>query len=328
MKHFLISILLLLAASMSFSQVISGVVFDQESGEPVEFASVFFNGTFAGTTTNEDGLFELDVTNFRSRALTISAVGYYSRLITEFIPEEMQEILLSPKIFEIQEVSVATKSLARKRKACMRIFKKEFLGLTRNARQCYIVNEQDIRFNYGSDKDTLKAFASEPLLIQNLSLGYDITYHLDRFEYEHNTKTMLYTGSIIFKRDLLEDEESMKKYEKRRIYAYTGSGKHFFRSLWAESLKDSGFSVKNFRTADELKSEQIILQDSQGRKFMVYTEDLLIKYFDDISYISFLEEKVRFERDGFFDPTAIIWTGKMSQQRIADFLPYEYTLPQ
>ena len=49
------------------------------------------------------------------------------------------------------------------------------------------------------------------------------------------------------------------------------------------------------------------------------------KYIDFITYVRFLNEKVYFEQDGFFDPAAILWTGTMATQRIADFLPYEYT---
>jgi len=308
-------------------QLISGIVVDQQTGSPIDYASVFFSGTFVGTSTDKEGCFELDISRYRSRPLSISAVGYYPASITEFTPGEAHQVQLKRRIFEIEEVSITSKSLVRKRKAFMRIFKKEFIGLTRNARRCYILNEHDIKFNYGSDKDTLRAYASKPIRIQNLSLGYEISYHLNRFEYHRLSKTVLYNGSIIFNRDLVEDEETMKKYERRRAYAYTGSSKHFFRILWTNSLIASGFLVKNYRTSDELNYELIVFQDNQGRKFLQYNEDLAINYFDDHSYITFLEEKVYFEQDGFFDPTSIVWTGKMSLQRIADFLPYEYSLP-
>jgi hypothetical protein len=40
--------------------------------------------------------------------------------------------------------------------------------------------------------------------------------------------------------------------------------------------------------------------------------------------MSFLKNKVFFEEDGYYDPIAVIWSGTMARQRIADFLPYEY----
>ena len=328
MKIVQLILLFLPLTTLSFGQVISGKVLDRETREPIGFASVFFDGTFVGTTTDGQGHFELDVTSYGSRSLTISAVGYHSNLITELTTELNHQVLLEHRVFEIEEVTVTSKSLVRKRKACMRIFKKEFIGLTKNARKCYILNETDITFNYNSDKDTLRAYASKPIQIQNLALGYDISYHLERFEYIRVTRTMLYTGSIIFNRDLISDEESLKTYKRRRAYAYTGSSKHFFRALWSSSLKSSGFLIKNFRTSDELKYEDLVSQDVLGNKFLYYNEELAINYYDNHSYISFHEYKVHFEEDGFFDPTAVIWTGKMSEQRIADFLPYEYLLAE
>ena len=101
----------------------------------------------------------------------------------------------------------------------------------------------------------------------------------------------------------------MKKYEKRRVYAYTGSSKHFFRSLWTNSLKASGFSVSSYRTGELLNFEHIVYQDFNGVKSLQYNEGLQIAYYDHLSYISFREYKVIFEQDGFFDPTPIIWTG-------------------
>jgi len=187
---------------LSFSQVINGEVLDFETREPIDIASLYFNGTFVGTTTDSLGNFELDITKYASRALTVSAVGYYSKSIATLTPGEIHLVELIPRIFSIEEVSVSTESLVRKRRACMRIFKREFIGLTSNARRCYILNEQDISFNYGSDTDTLRAYASKPLRIQNLSLGYVFTYYLDSFEYARKKQTMRYYGSIVFNWDL------------------------------------------------------------------------------------------------------------------------------
>jgi len=102
----------------------------------------------------------------------------------------------------------------------------------------------------------------------------------------------------------------------------------FFRSLWINSLKASGFSVSTYRTGDALNYELIVFQDFNGSKSLQYNQDLQIRYYDHLSYISFREYKVIFEQDGYFDPTPIIWTWTMSKQRIADFLPYEYLLSE
>jgi hypothetical protein len=189
-RSVLIIPMILLSTFLS-GQVITGAVLNQETREPIDYASVFFNGTFVGTTTDEEGRFELDISNYRSRPLSIRAVGYFTETIPRLFPGKTFQILLKPRFYNIEEVSVTTRSLVRKRRACMRIFKKEFIGLTSNAHKCYILNEEDITFNYHTDDDTLRAFASKPILLQNLSLGYDITYYLDRFEY-------IRSGNIVF----------------------------------------------------------------------------------------------------------------------------------
>ena len=328
MKQFFSCILILCLSLSALGQKIKGVVLDQETNFPIDYASVFFDGTFVGTTTDEDGGFELDVSKYKSRPLSVSAVGYHSASITSFSPDLRIQILLTPKVFTLEEVVVSTKSLVRKRKACMRIFKNQFIGLTSNARRCYILNEEDISFNYGNDRDTLRAFASKPIHIQNLALGYDISYHLDRFEYDRHSQTTLFVGNIIFNHDLSEDKDSRRKYERQRAYAYTGSSMHFFRALWTDSLESEGFIISNYRSEQVLQSDYIVSRDNQGRKFLIYNEDIKIDFYNQLSFISFREYQVYFEEDGYFNPLPIVWTGKMSEQRVADFLPYEYIFPR
>ena len=215
MKKYLLSFLILFVGLPLWAQVIRGLVKDQETGLPIDYASVFIDGTFVGTTTNADGSFELEVGKYSTRPLSVSAVGYYPALLTDLMTGQDLDVPLKPRVFELAEVTVSTRSLVRKRRACMRTFKNEFIGLTTNARQCHIMNEEDITFNYGTDRDTLKAHASKPIRIRNLSLGYEISYHLDRFEYVRKTQTVLYTGNIIFDRDLAVDEQSWLNYERR-----------------------------------------------------------------------------------------------------------------
>ncbi len=328
MNRILLAILILSIGLLpGFGQVITGVVLDKESKDPIDFASIYFSGTFVGTTTDEQGNFELDISKYASRPLSISAIGYTSASISEFVPGEKHQVLLSRQLYDLEEVTVSTKSLTRRRRANLRIFRNEFIGLSVNARKCHILNEEDITFNYGSDKDILEAYAKAPIIIQNLALGYMITYHLERFEFDRKTKTMLFTGSIIFNSDLASDEENVLLYERRRANAYIGSCQHFFRALWDNSLVELEFVVSSSISGAQISYDDIVYEDYQGRKFLRYHQGLSIEYYSNLSYISFVEGRVFFQEDGYFDPTPIIWTGKMSQQRIADFLPYEYLLP-
>jgi len=61
MKKLLLLVFFSTIPIYTFSQLVRGRVLDHEKKKPVDFASVFVNGTFLGTTTNEKGEFELDL---------------------------------------------------------------------------------------------------------------------------------------------------------------------------------------------------------------------------------------------------------------------------
>src|SRR5664280_203355 len=156
----------------------------------------------------------------------------------------------------------------RERETNLKLFRDEFLGTTGNAQRCVIINENDIRFNYGSSNDTLKAFALKPLIIYNNGLGYKITYYLDKFEFYKKSKSFLFKGSAFFNEDLSSDITPKKSFERRRKYAYLGSRSHFFSSLWANSLKSNGFIVEN-SSYETLNYEDIVLVKDSLKKYLV-----------------------------------------------------------
>lgn len=313
------------------SQVIKGTILENKTKNPI-LATVYFNGTFVGTQSDLDGNFELDISKNTSMPLTISSIGYYSVTLTSFSTNKPLIIYLTPKVYEVKEVVISSKSLVMKRRANLNLFKNVFLGTTANARNCKIMNENDITFNYDSDRDTLKAFASNPLLIINRALGYKITYYLDRFEYSKRDRSMLFTGTLIFNEDLANEETNTRLYERRRKNAYLGSRMHFFRALWANKLTSNGFILKN-SVGNSLFYKDIVEEsnpDSQNNyiKFLKSNEKLSILYYTKLSYIVFNKGKVDFDKDGFFDKTglSISWEGEMMDQRIGDMLPYTYVI--
>ena len=180
---FFISLLLCLGTT-AYSQVINGTIFDAETKQSIPYAAVFINGTFIGTTSDEEGAFELDITNYTLTPLTIRAIGYETCAVKSIPSNEALIIYLTPSFFEIEEAEVQAKNLSRQRKANLKLFRREFIGTSRIQKQCQIINEEDITFNYGSDNDTLKAYARNPIQIYNGFLGYVITYYLDEFEYD------------------------------------------------------------------------------------------------------------------------------------------------
>jgi hypothetical protein len=230
----------------------------------------------------------------------------------------------------MNEVVISSKSLVRRRKANMNLFRNLFLGTTYIARNCKISNENDITFNYDSDTDTLKAFASKPILISNSALGYKITYYLDKFEYCKKDRSMFFAGNMIFNEDLETNETQEHLYKETRNEAYRGSRMHFFRALWADDLKSAGFKVKNSsgRNLSYKDIVEVTPGDSLNKntKFLKYSETLTILYSTRLSWIVFLKEKVYFDKDGYFDQSGrgISWEGEMMNQRVGDMLPYSF----
>jgi hypothetical protein len=326
MKKFVLLFLFINLQIVAYNQVIKGTVFDQKTKERIGFATLYFNGTFVGTYSDENGNFELDVSKNASMALTISAIGYYSFTLTEFSTGKPVLVYLTPKVYEMKEVVVSAKSHAMQRKANLRTFRNQFLGETDNARNCTIMNESDITFNYDSDRDTLKAFASKPIIIDNRALGYKITYFLDKFEYYRRSNSFIFKGNIIFTKNLITEESEKQAFERKRKTAYLGSRMHFFRALWADDLKSTGFVIEN--SAGEILAYKDIVDDKVSpRKFLQYPDKLGICYYTKlpVSTIVFLKQQVYFDSNGYFDPTGISWEGEMVKQRIADWLPYEYS---
>jgi len=339
MKKALLISLILFLGTTSYSQVIKGSILDAETKENIPFAAVYFNGTLVGTTSDEDGAFELDITRFASKPLTIRAMGYEDRVLESIQTDESFKIYLTPRLFEIEEVKVQTKNLAKKRKANLKLFKREFLGTSRNQEQCKILNEEDITFNYGSDNRIVKAFTRNPLRIYNGALGYEITYFLDKFEYDKNNSRLSFTGDIVFNEDLAIKQSTNESYTTRRKHAYLGSCMHFFRALWDNNLEMSGFRVvrisndistfgnpSNEESEVIVKYEDIVMEQDENRKYILAFEGQLTIYYEsmDESRVLFLKPAVSFGKNGFFDPSGIRWYGYMAELRVADMLPYEY----
>ena len=250
--------------TIAYTQVIKGTIKDQYTRNPIYFASIYFNGTFLGTHSDQNGHFELDVSKYSSMPLTISALGYYSNTLNDFSTEKQHLIYLEPKIFELQEVVISAnaKAASRERRTNMKLFKDEFLGTTLNAQRCEIINENDIILTFNKVSETISAFSEKPIQINNKGLGYKIIYYLDKFEYNKPNHSLIFTGNYIFIEDPTTNKNQKKIYERRRKTAYLGSRMHFFRALWDNNLDSSGFMIENSAN-EKLLYDNIIFQISK-----------------------------------------------------------------
>jgi hypothetical protein len=165
------------------------------------------------------GSFKLDIKNNVSMPLTISALGYYSATISDFSSDKDILVYLVPKVFEMKDVSINARGNPQIRRQNLADFRREFLGRTGNAKECEIINEDDIRFITSPDRDTLKAFSLKPVFIINKGLGYKITYYLNKFEYIKSAYLNHLIGNSLFDEDSISIS-GKQNYLARRDNAY------------------------------------------------------------------------------------------------------------
>lgn len=116
MKRITVFLLLIKFFQVGHTQIVRGTVLDKSNNVKINFASIYFNGTYIGTNSDQNGYFELDITKYGSLPLTISALGYYSVTLTDFSREKPIEVYLMPKTFELKEVVIVAKSFTKEKK--------------------------------------------------------------------------------------------------------------------------------------------------------------------------------------------------------------------
>jgi hypothetical protein len=329
MKKIILFLLVISSNLTAYNQTIRGTVKDQNTGEPVVYAVVYFNGTFIGTYTDQEGNFEIKIPEYISGPLAISSVGYYSDKITYPGPGQQLIVYLKPKVYKLQEVVVSANSdeTRRKRMTKLMLFKREFLGNTLTAKRCKVENEPDIKLIWHTDSLILEAFCSKPITINNKYLGYKIEYFLDYFRYYDEDASMVLKGNIIFREDRVDSGRRINAYERRRKQAYNGSRMHFFRELWKNNLNSEGFIVKTKKN-NILNYNDLVSTSSDGKKYIKskYGEEIKIIYTpkSGSSFFSIVKDSVFFDQNGYYNGLGIGIVGAMSSQRIADWLPFEY----
>lgn len=334
----LIFIVLLTLSVPSLSQEITGTVLDKSTNEVLVGVSVYFDGSSIGTITDENGNFELNPPGNLLAPLIFSHLGYQSRKLNAPFGPNPITVYLTEEILKIPEVVVTSDSFSRRQK--LNVFRKEFLGDSRAARNCSILNEDDIRLYYKSFDSTLTASTKAPIIIINSYLRYRIQFDIREFTIAFRSKTLERIDNIKFTRyagfTRFEDfSNNDLRILKRRQAAYLGSPMHFMRSLWEGNLTDQNYSF-NY----ELKSitpDQLIDRlddDSDGFKTYEFRKKRFVIYYKNKSYyrssIS-LDGTTSFSIDQFgnYSPyQGLIFGGYMADLRISEMLPNDYEIPK
>ncbi|HEY3402470.1 MAG TPA: TonB-dependent receptor [Ohtaekwangia sp.] len=107
---FLIAILVIISSdSIAQTASLRGKVTD-ESGQPVQYMSVFIKQTSSGAVTDKDGDFRIDNLPHGQYDVTISGVGYTTQTLSVAVPSQPLSITLATSEEQLEEVTVEGKS--------------------------------------------------------------------------------------------------------------------------------------------------------------------------------------------------------------------------
>jgi iron complex outermembrane recepter protein len=109
MRLTFICLLIFISHNFYAQQNISGHILDANTEAPVVGATVYVQKLEAGTISDLDGLFSLEVPSEGKYDLVISSLGYGTRTVEVAIPEEQKIIIrLTPSAIEIEEIIIST----------------------------------------------------------------------------------------------------------------------------------------------------------------------------------------------------------------------------
>lgn len=345
-KIALIALFFLLNSFFVISQNITGLVLDKNK-EPIIGASVYFDGTAIGTTTDGNGKFTMLLKNRISSPLVISCIGYETKYIKDPFDNLINTIYLSLKPYQIKEVVIKNDPFTRKQK--LKIFREQFLGTTKAGKKCIIQNEDDIALNYNHETNTLSASSDKPIVITNVYLGYQLTLNLIDFDIifnKNSIKSANVRSSLFLVTSFFTDiSKNQKNITKRRKRSYLGSQLHFFRNLSNNEWENKGFKLFNgsfqvnpdqyFKIIDTLDLKKVVIErNSKGLKIISSDPEIKIPFVSsfNILYRNRKQSKVIFGTNTIFidkngnnsSPDLIQFSGEMGEKRVGDLLPLDY----
>ncbi len=225
----------------SFSQISIKGKITSTNNQSLEGASVYFNNTTIGTITDSKGHFELNAPN-SNYTMVISYLGFKTKQVSIKSSNEFLTIKLEEDTTLLNEVVLRKTKYDEYWKYNLARFKQSFLGRSKLAQECKILNEKDLHFDYNSKTNTLTAFAKEPLKIKHNGLGYLIIY--DLVDFTIKDKQLFFSGYAQYKN---LKKSVRKKWKQNRLASYNGSRMHFLRSLIDKKIKQEGFVVNQFK---------------------------------------------------------------------------------
>jgi GWxTD domain-containing protein len=233
---------------------LSGRVVDQTTGLPLQNVNVFIPNTMLGAATDENGYFTIKHAPLGTYELIVSRIGYelkkeYLRLAE---PADRQlDFRLAPAVLQAPEIVVSAAEQKQWKKN-LKKFAELFLGTSRNAAQCKILNPEALDFEEEKGSRPFAAQASQSLQIENHALGYGIRLILENFSAKD--EEVSYLVNARFEELSAKNPKEKQKWEENRLRAYYGSLRHFLAALAANRLQQEGFKV--YRVLEPIRNDE------------------------------------------------------------------------
>ncbi len=329
---------------------ITGTVLDDSTSAPLSNVNVYIANTTLGCNTDEKGHFEIRNIPAGTHEIVVSRIGYafYSARKSLIDTQTRSfEIRLKPMSIELGEMVVSAPDPTEWRKQLLR-FSGLFLGTTRNAKQCKIVNPEVLDFK-SEGPEFFEATARQPLEVDNVALGYRIQFLLRTFKYQGD----ILTYELLPKFTELKPStlSQAAEWKLNRIAAFRGSLRHFLISLFKKQLTRDGYSIYHLdflqagqvRSARQLLTEDEILSEgpSPAQKAVRFGGFLEVEYWGEaengynllhksgttgqvswisLNYIAMTITDRGFIDEGFATKTFGYWAWK----RMGDMLPLDF----
>ena len=136
----------LFLGKVSAQVTISGKILSNETGEPVVGASVYINNSTIGASSGNDGSYSLHNILPGTYEIIVSHVAYEPLVhrIEVKTTDLRFTFRLESKVQQMRDILIMTKD---QRKARMKIFIEQFLGVTIAADNSNLLNEEDVLFD-------------------------------------------------------------------------------------------------------------------------------------------------------------------------------------
>ena len=317
--------------------MIYGIVSDSTSSERIPSVNVYINNSTIGTTTNVDGRYSLLVPNTPVEVV-FSFVGYRSYIFsTAKFKSDSVRLNVKMGMTTTNLQTVVVKGEADKEwKRMMGKFNAVFLGEKHFASYCSILNAGyiDLQSTRIDGIRVLTASSPRPIEILNDALGYKIHYDLQVFL--SSSRGDQFTGSVFFVPLKPLDSAQSAFWHMNRQRAYSGSVRHFFKSVIRKHLKQEGYSLTIVKeeTSRPFQPDSIRISEAKGIYRIKMPGQIQIEYNDSrlkevtTSAMTFPNGFVDVDGTGsIVDPLTVISSGNMGELRVSDMLPFDYLPP-